>query len=711
MDYKPSYEDLEKRVRELEQELARNAGNATDTAPGNPDAEDPLKISFLEEKFKSLVENINEIVFVTDENATITYISPNILAFSGYTREEVIGRNFVEFVHPEDLTNRIDQFQKVMDGENLVTEYRMMDKNGAAIWIRANAKRMESESGFTGLQGILVDITDRKMMEEHLRSSEERYRNLFHNAQVGLVRTRIRDGKVLEANELCARMFQFTRDELLGLKAYAFYKNPDDRDLMRRKLLIDGFVDNYEVQMLRRDGSEFWASYSLRIYPENDCMEGAIIDVSQRKAAEDALIESEERFMSLIAQSPIAYEYYAMDGTLLENNPAHCRMWGVAREDAVGKYNIRKDPAVKANMRATNSVEKVFAGEIVQGAPILIQPAEGKLGAGKTLWLRTTMYPIKRHEEVVNVVVVQEDITDQKEMEAKLEKTHKQLVLAAREAGMAEVATGVLHNVGNILNSVHVTAGSLRDRMENSRVANFERVGAMLKEHIDGMDDYLTRDPKGKKLPAYLVELAEHVFRERQKMLKDAKQLSEHVEHMASIISLQQSFGKAAGLTEILDIREVVESAATIHKTAFIRHGIRTNYEYEDLPPVLADRNRIMQILVNLLSNAKHAIKSANISDGFVNISVKKDEEAKIIITVTDNGVGILPENLDKIFTHGFTTRKKGHGFGLHSGSLAASEMGGSLTVHSQGPGKGASFSLTIPYKPPGGHGQTSVLM
>ena len=706
MKPKPSHEELERRIQELEQEL--DACKAREIQSGRSRDVYESESRLAEERYKSLVENINEVVFATDAQARVAYISPNIFSFSGYNQEEVLGRSFIEFVHPEDLGARMGQFQKILEGENQVTEYRMMGKNGRVIWVRANARAIMSGEGFTGLQGILVDITDRKMMEEDLRRSEERYRDLFNNAQVGLVRTRIEDGAVLAINELCARMFQIKPEDLPGLKSTDFYANPEDRKAMVEILKAHGMVENHEVLMQRGDGSVFWASYSLRAYPENGVVEGVIIDVSQRKTAEDALQQSEERFKSLITQSPISYEYYGMDGTLLENNPAHCRMWGAAREELVGKYNLFQDPAIIKDPRRRKILNKVFSGEVVKAPPFKIRPTSKIRRSDKELWIKATMYPIKQHGEVVNVVSVQEDVTEQKMMEARLEEIHQQLVAAAREAGMAEVATGVLHNVGNVLNSVHVTAGAILEKMESSRMANFERAGAMLKENLDSIQDYLAKDPKGKKLPAYLAELAIHISGERKKILKDARQLAEYIAHMVSIISLQQSFGKAAGLTEITDIREIVEAAVTLHKAALTRHGITLERDFEDLPSILTDRNRVMQIMVNLIANAKNAIKSAGEKGGekggVIKISIRKTENGQVAIIVADNGVGIPPDNLDRIFTHGFTTRKKGHGFGLHSGSIAASEMGGALSVDSPGEGKGAAFTLHIPFKLPENH-------
>ena len=119
------------------------------------------------------------------------------------------------------------------------------------------------------------------------------------------------------------------------------------------------------------------------------------------------------------------------------------------------------------------------------------------------------------------------------------------------------------------------------------------------------------------------------------------------------------------------------------------------------MPAVLADKHKVLQILVNLLRNAKHALEEGGGGDKRLKLRVGINGERRVKISVSDNGVGIAPEHLSRIFEHGFTTRKEGHGFGLHSGALAAREMGGSLGAHSAGPGQGATFTLEFPAQPP----------
>jgi signal transduction histidine kinase len=118
--------------------------------------------------------------------------------------------------------------------------------------------------------------------------------------------------------------------------------------------------------------------------------------------------------------------------------------------------------------------------------------------------------------------------------------------------------------------------------------------------------------------------------------------------------------------------------------------------EFEDVPPINVEKHKILQILVNLVRNAKYACDDSGRPDKRVTVRVTNGD-GWIKISVADNGVGIPPENLTRIFSQGFTTRKGGHGFGLHSSALAVKEMGGQLLVHSDGPGRGATFTLDLP--------------
>lgn len=282
------------------------------------------------------------------------------------------------------------------------------------------------------------------------------------------------------------------------------------------------------------------------------------------------------------------------------------------------------------------------------------------------------------------------------ERTAELTEAHKQLLKTSRQAGMAEVATNVLHNVGNVLNSVNVSAETVAGKIRHFRISSLKNVARLLREHEHHLPDFLTQDSRGKELPGYLVQLADNLAEPQKAILDEVRHLQNNIEHIKQIVSMQQNHARVAGVLETLDMVEIIEDAISISSTSLSRHGVSLVREFQAVPPVVLDRHKVMPILVNLLSNATQALaQQGNAKQLKVQVALKGEETVQI--KVIDNGAGIAPENLTRIFQHGFTTKKDGHGFGLHSGALAAREMGGKLTASSAGIGCGAVFTLELP--------------
>jgi ligand-binding sensor domain-containing protein/signal transduction histidine kinase len=289
------------------------------------------------------------------------------------------------------------------------------------------------------------------------------------------------------------------------------------------------------------------------------------------------------------------------------------------------------------------------------------------------------------------------EIEERKRMQAEVEKTHHQLLDISHQAGMAEVATGVLHNVGNVLNSVNISSSCLAENLKKSKAANLSKVVALLHEHEANLGGFLNSDPKGRQLPAYLAQLAQHLAGEQADALAELAGLQRNIDHIKEIVAMQQSYAKVSGVTQRIKIEELVEEALRMNENELMRHAVQLVREYDaSLPEITVDKHKVIQILVNLVRNGKQACTETKSRDKRIIMRVANGA-GRIKIFIIDNGVGIPPENLTRIFNHGFTTRKDGHGFGLHSSALAAKEMGGSLTVHSDGPGKGATFTLELP--------------
>jgi signal transduction histidine kinase len=256
----------------------------------------------------------------------------------------------------------------------------------------------------------------------------------------------------------------------------------------------------------------------------------------------------------------------------------------------------------------------------------------------------------------------------------------------------------VLHNVGNTLNSLNVSTQLLDEQIRTSRIAALAKVTGLLREHSHDLNTFLTTDPQGQKVPSYLLALSEHLVEERTALSKEVATISKSVEHIDSIVTMQQKYARTIGALEELPVPQLIDEALRLHAVSFERLGITLERDYAQVPPIVVDRHKLLQILMNLLSNARHALVESGVKDKHLRIRVRQAPDGQhLLVEVTDNGVGIAPENMPRMFTQGFTTKKTGHGFGLHISALAATEMKGSLTCTSPGVGQGTTFTLELP--------------
>ena len=281
-----------------------------------------------------------------------------------------------------------------------------------------------------------------------------------------------------------------------------------------------------------------------------------------------------------------------------------------------------------------------------------------------------------------------------------LEVTHKRLLDTAHRAGMAEVASNVLHNVGNALNSALVPAGLLKEGLSGLRLDSLQKLSLLLEENRGKLGEFFTIDERGKKLPEFIGNLKEYLYEERENMSGSLTRLQKSLTHIKEIIRLQQFYAGGLLLEEKLDPRELLEDALRIEGGALESDNIKIIRKYTALPPLKTDRHKLMMILINLLSNARYALANRSQSVKTIRLILESDEansDKSVRVKIQDNGMGIPVENLEKIFQYGFTTRSDGHGFGLHGAANAMTELGGRLIAQSDGPGLGATFILELP--------------
>jgi PAS domain S-box-containing protein len=417
---------------------------------------------------------------------------------------------------------------------------------------------------------------------------------------------------------------------------------------------------------------------------------------AELKASKASLRRLEEHFRATIEQLPIGIAHADIDDRITRFNTPFCNMLGFSAEELTGKpfAEITYPEDVQGSAAA---MQRLWRGEVAHYA---MEKRYIKKD-GSIVWARVTVAPSHDASGVVDGAVgILEDITERKAAEAELERVHKELMRASRQAGMAEVATNVLHNVGNVLNSLNVSANMLADKVRGSKVDALGRGVALLNGNSHRLATFLTEDERGRRLPEFLAQLSSHMTANQQACLSELESLTQNIDHIKDIVATQQTYAKRCGVTETVDVATLVEDSLAMSRGSFARHGVELVREFEAVPQVTVDKHQVLQILVNLQRNAKHACDASGRGEKKVIVRIGRCG-AGVAIQVIDNGVGISPENMQRLFAHGFTTKKDGHGFGLHGGSLAAKNLGGTLEAASGGIGLGATFTLTLPLQPP----------
>jgi PAS domain S-box-containing protein len=284
------------------------------------------------------------------------------------------------------------------------------------------------------------------------------------------------------------------------------------------------------------------------------------------------------------------------------------------------------------------------------------------------------------------------DVTEQRQLE-ELRIQEAQ----AHWAGMAEVATNVLHNLGNLCTSVIFDAEETVRILQESKITRLFRANELLASHLGTVQQALAGHPKLSLLPEYYVTLGEALRDEVKVTRERARELLNRVQLMKEVISSQQDYAKGAALTEPLSITDILEESVKIQQAALERHGVTVVRDIEQVRPVLAQRTKLTHVFINLVKNAKEAMDRTEPGQRRLTIAVRSAPEGGVSVRISDTGEGIPADKLEKVFVHGFTTKEFGHGFGLHFCATAMMEMGGQLTVESSGPSRGATFVLHFP--------------
>jgi PAS domain S-box-containing protein len=538
---------------------------------------------------------------------------------------------------------------------------------------------------------------------------ETLFRNTVEQAPVGIAFAN-RDGGFRHANLAFCAMLGYTVEQLRH-ESIEGLTHGEDLEATKAGLarLWNREVNHLDVERryIRRNGTPLWVRVTTSLVsnggPDAECAVEFLRDISHRKEMAAALLQNQTLLATVVGDLPLALLSCDVRGQLTHYNRAAIELFGILGQSEAGPrnpYPVTSEVFAADGKTAVGREERPLAralrGEACKDVEYVIVRPDG---VPRTI-LSTAQRLVGPEGQPLGALAMVQDITERRHAEEELERVHKQLLTASRQAGMAEVATNVLHNVGNVLNSVNVSASMVSERIKRSKCIGLGKVAALFTEYAADLATFMS-GPKGRHVPAYLTELANELIAERDAAVAELTALRSNVEHIKEIVAMQQGYARLGGVTDTVDVRVLVDDSLRMNEGAFNRHGVTIVRDFEDVPPVRVDKHKVLQILVNVIRNAKYACSEAK-GGGERRVTVRvRASTSAVLVAVIDTGVGIPRENLDRIFSYGFTTRAEGHGFGLHSSALAARELGGTLRAESPGPGMGATFTLTLPLAAP----------
>ena len=723
------------------------ASQVSSTPGGCPESEGvEHELSRERSLLRTLVYNLPDSIYVKDAAGRKTLANPaNVRNAGRQTEAEVLGKTDFD-LFPRETAERFaaDDQRVLQSGQPVLNrEETFRDAQGAEHWLLTSKVPLRDEGDqIIGLVGIGHDITERKQAELSTLALSKLGQRLI----------------AALTTEEAARTLAEVADELFGWDACAFHLYLPEKDEVQPLLYVDtingqrvnvpppkyegkpGIVNRRviekgaELTLKPASGIAFDPSarsfgdksrpsasvmrvpvrlrtkkvtgvvsihsYTPQAYSQKDlktlqtladCCGVAL----ERIWADEALRQSESQFRLVWDSSEDGMRLTNRDGVILRVNEAYCRMVQKPRSELEGQPLTVVHKAANADFVLSSYQKRVDTKTLERRLETQVT-----LWNGKEVWFELSNSLLEVPGQAPLALCIFREVTQRKQAAEELERLHRQLLDVSRQAGMAEVATSVLHNVGNVLNSVNVSSSLISDKVRHSKVTNLVKAAALLRTHASDLAAFFAQDAKGRQLPDYLFSLAEHLAAEQGQILQELKSLAGNIDHIKEIVAMQQSYAKVLGVLESLPVADLVEDALRLNSGAIERHHVNVLREYSEVPPILVDKHKVLQILVNLIRNAKYALDDRGHSDKRLILRIGLNGNNVVKIAVTDNGIGIPAEHLTRIFEHGFTTRKEGHGFGLHNGALAAKDLGGSLTAHSDGPGTGATFTLELPLRP-----------
>ena len=612
-----------------------------------------------EENFRALVETTAAVPWRADvESWVFTYVGPQAARLLGYPPEQWYKKDFwVSHVHPDDRELAVETCQMLsQSAESFEFEYRMIAASGRTVWVH-DIVRCEHRNGkAVELRGYMLDISERKRAEEALHESEERFRAMANTAPVMIWMS--------GADKLCSFFnkgwLDFTGRTLEQELGNGWAEGVHREDFgYCLEVYVSSFDARQEFTMeyrLRRfDGEYRWVlDHGVpRFAPDGAFLGyiGSCIDMTERRRGEE-MLEKERGFLRQVIDIDPNF-IFAKDGegrfTLV--NQAVADAYGTTVDELIGKTDADFNP---------NREEVEFFRRIDQEVIDTLQerfiPEESITDAqGKVRWLQTMKRPIiDKDGAATQVLGASTDITRRKEAESELQRNRQELAHAARLSTMGELAASLAHELNQPLTAI----------LSNAQAAQ----------------RFLSATP---------TDLAEV-----QEILKDIVQDNNRA---GEIIRRMRALVKKEKLEfALLDLASVIgDVMALIHSDA-VRHNVGVALELNPgLPLVRGDKVQLQQVILNLLLNAFEAVKDCPADERRVGVRTEVDGGGMVIVAIRDCGMGLSPENGDKIFQPFYTTKGDGLGMGLSISRSIIEGHGGRLWAENNSD-RGATFYFTV---------------
>ena len=640
-------ETLRKRVTELEQ--------CKDVAGRKKDEEE---IWASEKRFRELTARSFDLIFMTDAQGYLTYISAASEKMFHYKPDEMVGTHFKNYLITSEIPRVSQRFAENMKGENLgILRMEAMKKDGSHVFIELNSSPIVKDGETIGIQGIIRDITERKRADDVLLESETRFREIFDNIAVGVYRT-TPDGQILMANPALVQMLGYSSFEELSQRNLEEegFEPQYERSTFKEEIEREGRIVSSESTWITRDGKKLHVIENARAVRDEDgktlYYEGTAENITERKKAEEKL--KQYRFMVESAHDVIFFKDLKSRYIIANNKTLEA--FGLSREQVIGKsdYEIMPDKAEAAKNIEDDKL--VFE----TGKPTKI--TKHMTGSdGKEHWFQAIKVPQFDGEgNIIGLIGIARDITESKRRETELKLYREKMSHAERLASLGTLSATLAHKLTQPLTAIRLSIENTLADLETT--SNLDIIIEDLKDGLSAVSDVVS---------------TVDIFRDF------ARKSSEEIISEVSLKAVAERI-----------VRLLNESAWQARVSLQLK-GM------DKLPPIRSNEKDLEQLFFSLVENAIQAADGKKKCRLIISGDVKDEH---IELQFADNCGGIAPENLDKIFEPFFTTRPVGErtGLGLCIVERIVSGAGGKIRLESKA-GKGSTFLVTLPVNKGGG--------